>query len=230
MLSGDFLKELKRATEAMHEKSMDTTLYGFQFQRGTRGNEGLSDEMVTEYERVLRVRFPHDFRSLLRGMNGTDLATLNVYGSCGEPPRESVGVYSYPRDIERAKTRIEDIRASQAEITADLAEQGFELPAEANLIPVYIHRYVVCTSILNRGEGISQRLNRFLALLRSNEVPAVGNCRCGNAKAAASRRTPNVSADICNRGAEPTRKVGHYKLQERQLPIGEAEPLARSVR
>jgi hypothetical protein len=34
---------------------------------------------------------------------------------------------------------------------------------------------------------------------------------------------PNVSADICNRGAEPTRKVGHYKLQERQLPIGEAE-------
>jgi hypothetical protein len=75
--------------------------------------------MVTEYERVLRVRVPHDFRSLLRAMNGTDLATLNVYGSCDEPPRESVGVY--PRDIERVKTRIEDIRASRAEITAELA-------------------------------------------------------------------------------------------------------------
>jgi hypothetical protein len=171
MLSGDFLKELKRATEAKwHEKSIDTTLYGFQFQRGTRWNEGLSDEMVTEYERVLRVRFPHDFRSLLRGMNGTDLATLNVYGSCGEPPRESVGVYSYPRDIERVKTRIEDIRASRAEITSDLAEQGFELPAEANLVPVYVHRYVVCTSIINSSVVLSVVVNAADAIVYGNSL------------------------------------------------------------
>jgi hypothetical protein len=171
MLSGDFLKELKRATEAKwHEKSIDTTLYGFQFQRGARWNEGLSDEMVAEYERVLRVRFPHHFRSLLRGMNGTDLATLNVYGSCGEPPRESVGVYSHPRDIERVKTRIEDIRASRAEITADLAEQGFELPAEANLVPVYIHRYVVCTSILNSSVVLSVVVNAADAIVYGNSL------------------------------------------------------------
>ena len=171
MLSGDFLKELKRATEAKcHEKSIDTTLYGFQFQRGTRWNEGLSDEMVTEYERVLRVRSPHDFRSLLRGMNGTDLPTLNVYGSCGEPPRESVGVYSYPIDMERVKRRIEDIRASRAEITADLTEQGFELPAEANLVPVYIHRYVVCTSILNSSVVLSVVVNAADAIVYGNSL------------------------------------------------------------
>jgi hypothetical protein len=103
-------------------------------------------------------------------MNGTDLATLNVYGSCGEPPRESVGVYSYPRDIERAKTRIEDIRASRAEITADLAEQGFELPAEANLVPVYIHRYVVCTSILNSSVVLSVVVNAADAIVYGNSL------------------------------------------------------------
>ena len=92
------------------------------------------------------VRFPHDFNAFLRAMNGTDLPTLNVYGYCGEPHRKSVGVYSYPRDIELVKRRIEDISGSRAEIASDLAEQGFELLPEAMLVPVFIHRYVVCSS------------------------------------------------------------------------------------
>jgi hypothetical protein len=75
MLRADFLRELKRATEAKwREKSIDPTPYGFQFQRGTRWNEGLSYGQ----ERVLRVRFPHDCRAFLHEMNGTNLATLNV--------------------------------------------------------------------------------------------------------------------------------------------------------
>lgn len=146
MLSGDFLKEFKRATEAnWSEVSINPTLYGFQFQRGTRWNAGMSDEKVTEYESILRVQFPNDFKVFLGEMNGTDLPTLNVYGFCGEPQRTSVGVYSYPRDIEIVKQRIEDIRSSRAEIATDLAEQGFELSADARLVPFFSHRYLVCT-------------------------------------------------------------------------------------
>jgi hypothetical protein len=152
MLSNDFLMEFKRATEAeWSEKSINPTLYGFQFQRGTRWNPCLSDEMIREYESVLGVRFPHDFKAFLLEMNGTDLATVNVYGYCGEPHREWVGVYSYPRDLEIVKERIEHIRASRAEIAADLAEQGFELPVQASLVPIYDNRYLVCTSDLNRS-------------------------------------------------------------------------------
>jgi len=67
MISADFLTEFKRATETKwREKSIDPTIFGFQFQRGTRWNEGLSDEMVREYEMVLRVRFPHDLKAFLR--------------------------------------------------------------------------------------------------------------------------------------------------------------------
>jgi hypothetical protein len=156
MLSNDFLTEFKRATEAeWSEKSINPTLYGFQFQRGTRWNPGLSDEMIREYEGVLEVRFPHDFEAFLRKMNGTDLATLNVYGYCGEPHREWVGVYSYPRDIEIVKEQIEHIRISRAEIATDLGEQGFELPAEASLVPIYSHRYVVCASNLDSSVVLS---------------------------------------------------------------------------
>jgi hypothetical protein len=63
---------------------------------------GLSAEQIAEYENALgtKSKFPHDFKAFLQAMNGTDLPTLNVYGYCGELPRNSVGVYSYPRDVE----------------------------------------------------------------------------------------------------------------------------------
>jgi len=171
MINGDFLEKLKSATEASwSQTSIDPKVYGFQFQKGTRWNAGLSDELVSEYERVLRVRFPNDFKAFLHGMNGTDLATVNVYGSCGAPHRESVGVYSFPRDMEIVKRRIEDIRLSRAEIAADLAKQGFELPAEAGLVPIYAHRYIVCTSDLDSSVVLSIAVNGVDAIVYGNSL------------------------------------------------------------
>lgn len=171
MLSSDFLREFKGATEAAwSKKPIDPALYGFQFQQGTRWNAGLSDEMITAYEDVLRVQFPHDFKTFLREMNGTDLATLDVYGSCGEPHRKSVGVYSYPRDLELIRQRIEHVSSSRAEITSDLAEQGFELPAVANLMPVYEHRYVVCSSDLDDSVVLSIVVHDVDAIVYANSL------------------------------------------------------------
>ena len=85
-----------------------------------------------------------DFRAFLRAMNGTDLPPVNIYGYSGEPPREWVGVYSYPRDIKIVMELIEHIRGSREEITNSLAEQSYDLPPDAGLVPLYGHRYLVC--------------------------------------------------------------------------------------
>jgi hypothetical protein len=147
MLSNDFLTQFKRATEKKwSEQSINPNLYGFQFQRGTRWNPGLSDEEIAQYEDVLRVRFPHDFNAFLREMNGTDISTLNIYGYRGEPPRQWVGVYSYPRDLGIVRRLIEDVTKHRAELITTMAEQGLDLPVEAGLVPIYGHRYLVCTS------------------------------------------------------------------------------------
>ncbi len=120
LLDRNFLASFKSATEERwSQRSINPTISGFQFQAGTRWNPGLSDDKVAEYETVLGVRFPHDFRAFLGAMNGTDLPTLNVYASCGEPPRESVGGYCYPRDLGIVKQRIEDVRESRNEIATD---------------------------------------------------------------------------------------------------------------
>jgi hypothetical protein len=119
MLSADFLAEFKRTTEQKWgQQSLDPTVYGFQFQRGTRWNPGLSDREISEYEHALGMRFPHDFRAFLSAMNGTDIPTLNVYAYCGKPNRTSVGVYSYPRDLNIIEQRIDDVRESRDEIAS----------------------------------------------------------------------------------------------------------------
>ena len=156
MLSSDFLDKFKQATEKKwRQQSIDPTVYGFQFRPGTRWNPGLPEDKVVEFENVLGVRFPYDFKAFLRVMNGTDIPTLNVYGSSGEPARESVGVYSYPRDVEIIQQRINDVRSFRHKAGVTLAEQGFELAAEASLVPIYGHRYVVCVADLSSSAVVS---------------------------------------------------------------------------
>ena len=70
MISPDFLLELKRSTEQKwNQESLNPTVYGFQFQQGTRWNPGLSALKIREYENALGMRFPHDFRAFLSVMN-----------------------------------------------------------------------------------------------------------------------------------------------------------------
>jgi hypothetical protein len=159
MISADFFTRFKQVTEERWSKcSINPSLYGFQFQRGTRWNPGLSDKKIVEYEDIFKIRFPNDLKAFLRHVNGTDLPTLNVYGQCGEPYRQSVGVYSYPRDIEIVRQRIECLRDWRTELVETLAEQGFALGDGTDLVPIYGHRYVVCTSNLDsRRSPINRR-------------------------------------------------------------------------
>lgn len=155
-MTDDFLADFKRRTEEnWSHTSINPRLHGFQFQPGTRWNPGLSDEAITEYEGILNVRFPEDFKIFLKAMNGTDLLTLNVYGCSGEPHRHSLGVYSYPKDLEAVRLRIGDIKAYRSQLTATMAEQGFALAADDSLVPIYIHRYIVCPRGLDTSVVLS---------------------------------------------------------------------------
>lgn len=139
------LIRFKEQTEAdWADAKLDRRIFGYQFQVGTRWNPGLGAEDIGAYERALGVRFPESFRCMLSVMNGTDLPTINLYGSSGEEPREWVGVYSYPRDLEVVRGYVAWVQEERAEVADVLADQDFVLPPEAGLVPVYAHRYLVC--------------------------------------------------------------------------------------
>jgi len=88
-------------------------------------------------------------------MNGTDIATLNVYAYCGEPHRTSVGVYSHPRDLEIIRRLSEEVRKDGGVLTKTMAEEGFALQPTAVLVPIYGHRYFVCTPSLDSSVVLS---------------------------------------------------------------------------
>jgi len=141
-----FIEDFRRRTEELWSgTAIDPKISGFQFQRGTCWLPGLADAQIDEYQSAAGAAFPDDFRKMLSALNGTDLPTLNVY-SGRSAPKESVGVYSYPRDLEQVRHRISDVAEDRDGITTELAEQGFTLHPDARLVPIFSHRYVVCDS------------------------------------------------------------------------------------
>jgi hypothetical protein len=155
-ITNEFLVGFKRDTEAYWQRvEFNPDIYGFQFQKGTCWNKGLTLDEIKAYENVLGVRFPNDFKHMLGYMNGTDLPTVNIYGSSGEPHRTFVGVYTYPRDLKIVQDLIETAQKDRDEIAEILLDEGFNLEPNAALIPIYAHRYIVCGSDLDSSVVLS---------------------------------------------------------------------------
>lgn len=140
-----FLKDFRARTEARWRTlPLNREIYGFQFQPGTRWNPGLSAAQIKEYEAKSGLRFSDEFCLFLSRMNGTDLPTLNVYGGKGEPERQSVGVYAYPKDLAAVRGCAAQFAAQRLKVAAVLKEQGFELKPSDSLVPFYMHRFILC--------------------------------------------------------------------------------------
>src|SRR5215831_18246827 len=86
-------------------------------------------------------------RDGIRDLASGKSANINRYSvPCGEPICQSIGVDSYPKDLEEIKRRIRKVEAFRDQLVATMTDQGFDLAPEHSLVPIYIHRYVVCTS------------------------------------------------------------------------------------
>jgi hypothetical protein len=111
--------------------------------------------MIAQYEAVVGASFHPDFQTFLRCVNGTDLPAIDVRGSSGEPARFAPAFYSYPRDLELIKERIESANTNIPQLQATLEEQGFHLPDDAKLIPIYSHRYLACSPSVDGSPVLS---------------------------------------------------------------------------
>lgn len=149
-------EEIRRRTEAnWADAVVSPGISGFQFQPGTRWNPGLSSDEIDAYERALGVRFPASFRCMLGVMNGTDRPTINVYASTGHPVRQGPGVYAWPRDLATVREMMRYVREDRAGIAQVLAQQGFRLAPDAELVRVFSHRYLVCGPDAQDGPVLS---------------------------------------------------------------------------
>ncbi len=145
-MSQDFYKQFKNKTERLWAlKKPNPVVYGFQIQQGTKWNIGLSDKEIQSYENDLGFIFPDEFKEMLGAMNGIDKPGLNLYGSSGKDFKEAVIFYSYPRNLNLIKERIEILQSEWNEIIEALKEDGGfpDLLEPISFIPLYSHRYLV---------------------------------------------------------------------------------------
>ena len=151
MLTREFLREFRRKCEL--NWSTRTLQLGSKI--GSHWNPGLSESEIADYERTVGFHLPEDIKAMLREMNGSGPFTGYVYGHNGPERVSFVGVYSFPKDLGVIQIRIEDVRLWRSQIAADLAQQNFDLPDSANLLPIYGHRYVLCTAAVDSSLVLS---------------------------------------------------------------------------
>lgn len=144
MITLDFLQKFKNDTElSWSKREINTRIYGFQIQQHTKWLPGLSDTEISEYEFALGFSFPNDMRAFLHFINGVDKPQINIYGNDGTPNAYAYMLYSYPRDLEAVKQMISYIEINHVEIPDP--PEGVELKAADKFLPIYSHRYVLCS-------------------------------------------------------------------------------------
>jgi hypothetical protein len=143
----EFYTRFKQASEEKWKSvCLQPNIWGFQIQAGTRWNPGLSEEECVQYEVEVGFRFPSEVREFLQQMNGTNLLALDIRGSSGEEHRSGPAFYSFPRDLLLVTNRIGSAWTNPTQLRHTLSEEGFQLGEQAKLLPIYAHRYVVCSS------------------------------------------------------------------------------------
>jgi hypothetical protein len=81
--------------------------------------------------------------------------------------QESIRIHA---TLEMVKQRMEEVRESRNKIATDLRGLGFDLSADSHLVPIYSHRYVVCTSNPGRSEVLSIVVNDVDAIVYGNSL------------------------------------------------------------
>jgi hypothetical protein len=142
-----FFRRLKDITEKRwRHAAPDLNIIGFQFQAGTCWNAGLSELDISSFEAAIGAKFPDDYQVMLKIMNGTDLPTINTYGS-EAPSALSVGVYSYPQDLALIQEKMQNIAEFRSDIEDIFSdEESFQVFPDDVLVPIYGHRYLVCSA------------------------------------------------------------------------------------
>ena len=134
-----FFQDLKIKSEAYWATvELDAATYGFQTQKNTKWNMGLSEASIDAFEKEMGFQFSEGLRNYYRMMNGVDLPAINIYGSSGEAPAYSHNFYAYPQDVSAIKAKIHWIYTANATSEEALAQRGL-----SRIFPIFGHRFVL---------------------------------------------------------------------------------------
>ena len=132
-------QNLKKWTEYLWSNiEIDHKIYGFQVQKETKWNKGLSREELIEFEKNIGFKFPEILLDYYKVMNGTDKDQINVYGNSGEDYSYKKLIYSFPDHVEEIKNLIQGIYYENC-----IDEIKIEKNDISRIFPIFSHRFML---------------------------------------------------------------------------------------
>ena len=135
--------EFKSVTERVFESATIAECWGFQIQKNTKWNTGLTEDEIVSLEKQFGFDFPNDYVEMLKVFNGFDTKQISIDPDGVEKPQYERRCYKYPDDLEKTKWLLDEINQNIEYANATLTEAGFDPAQVEGFIPLYGHRALV---------------------------------------------------------------------------------------
>ncbi|WP_422092054.1 SMI1/KNR4 family protein [Tenacibaculum ovolyticum] len=131
------ISEEKFKTETLQE------CWGFQIQKGTKWNDGLTVSDIKELENHFGFKFPNDYFEMLKAFNGFETLQISIDPDGKNPDEFDRRCYKYPIDLEKTKWLIDEVNENIKYATECLRQSGFDSTEIEGFVPLYGHRVLV---------------------------------------------------------------------------------------
>lgn len=153
--SSQTFQKIKEACEARWAKESAFEQHaGFHIARGTKWLPGLSSQEIQMMEIDLGVKFTGTVKNFLSVMNGTDIPGVSIAYNIPHTI-DDVGFLSYPRDKGIMMGRMAKLKEDWKATQNLFDEIQLEYSKYTGLLPIFLHRYVVCSDLYPEAPVVS---------------------------------------------------------------------------
>lgn len=142
MKEKDWIK-FKTISEEKFKTATIEKCWGFQIQKDTKWNDGLSINDIEELENHFGVKFPNDYVEMLKAFNGFETSQISIDPDEKNPDEFDRKCYQYPSDWEKTKCLISEVNENIKYARECLSESGFDSSPIEGFVPLYGHRVLV---------------------------------------------------------------------------------------
>jgi len=135
--------EFKIFTEMKFESAQIEKCWGFQIQKNTKWDKGLTEGEIGRLEQYYGFKFPNDYVEMLKVFNGFDTLQISIDPDGKYETEYDRTCYKYPADLGKTKSLIDEVHKNIEFANLVLEEAGFDSTQIEGFIPLYGHRVLV---------------------------------------------------------------------------------------
>jgi len=133
----------KTISEKRFKTARIQACWGFQIQKNTKWNSGLTQGEIELLEQQVGFKFPVDYVEMLKAFNGFETLQISIDPDGKMEDQFERECYKYPDDLEKTRWLVEDVNQYINYAKEVLEEAAIDSTQIEGFIPLYGHRALV---------------------------------------------------------------------------------------